>query len=328
MQILDWLVEAARRVDQFLHIPWFHVGRLEISFALLIALALILIVPWYAARLLERAVLSAARRQPSLRHATVYALARLVRYFVLAVGVLVGLNLIGIDLTAFALLGGAVGIGVGLGLQSVFSNFVSGIILLVEQTLQPGDFVELESGVRGAVIEIGMRYTLIRTNSAVDIIVPNSEFTSGRVTSWTHGSHYRRLSIPFGVAYGSDKNLVREAALAAAASVDATVADEWRQTDVWFTAFGDNALEFALMVWIGPGAIKRPGSTTSRYLWALDDALRERGLEVPFPQRDLHLRSADVPVTVELRATGRSQPLPDRKPASPGDEPARNRDEP
>lgn len=308
MNSLDWLFEAARRADEILHTPWFHVGRLQISFALLIGLALVLLVPWYTARILERVMLSAGRRRPSLRQATVYALARLIRYFVLAIGVLVGLNLIGIDLTAFALLGGAIGIGIGLGLQNVFSNFVSGIILLVEQTLQAGDFVELESGVRGAVIEIGMRYTLIRTNSSVDIIVPNSEFTNGRVTSWTHGSHYRRLSIPFSVAYGSDKNVVREAGIAAASRVEATVVDEFRNTDVWFTAFGDSALKFALMVWIGPGAIKRPGATESQYLWALDDALRERGLEIPFPQRDLHLRSGRVPVNLEQQAGERAPP--------------------
>lgn len=307
MDALDWLLGAARRADEVLHLTLFHVGRAEISLALLIGLTLILLIPWYIARALERAMLSAGRRRPSMREATLYALSRLVRYFVLTLGVLVGLNMIGIDLSAFALFGGAVGIGIGLGLQTVFSNFVSGIILLVEQTLQPGDFVELESGVRGAVIEIGMRYTLIRTNAAVDIIVPNSEFTSGRVTSWTHGSLYRRLNIPFSVAYGSDKNKVREAALAAARRVDATVEDEARHTDVWFTAFGDSALEFALIVWIGPTAIKRPGATTSRYLWALDDALREHGLEVPFPQRDLHVRSGRLPVVLEPPPAGPSR---------------------
>jgi small-conductance mechanosensitive channel len=299
MDAIDWLVGAGQRAGEILNTPWFSLGKLQVSLALILSLTLILIIPWYLARLVERAMLGMGRRRPAFRQATVYALARLVRYFVLAVGVFVGLNLIGIDLTAFALLGGAVGIGIGLGLQSIFSNFVSGIILLVEQTLKPGDFVELESGVRGTVVEIGMRYTLIRTNGSVDIIVPNSEFTSSRVTSWTHGSAYRRLDIPFSVAYGSDKNLVREAGLAAARAVDATIEDETRKTDVWFKAFGDNALEFGLMVWIGPGAIKRPGSTTSRYLWALDDALRERGLEVPFPQRDLHVRSGTLPVALQ-----------------------------
>ncbi len=302
MQALDSLTEAVHRVAVVLQTPWFAVGKVEVSLGLILGLVLILLVPWFVARGVEFAMVSAARRRPSIRQSTVYAMARIVRYLILTIGIFIGLNLVGIDLTALAVFGGAVGIGIGLGLQAIFSNFVSGIILLLEQTLKPGDFVELESGVRGLVIEIGMRYTLIRTNSAVDIIVPNSEFTDGRVTSWTHGSQYRRLNLPFSVAYGSDKNLVREAALAAARAVDATVEDAVRHTDIWFTAFGDSALQFSLMVWIGPGAITRPGSTTSRYLWALDDALRERGIEVPFPQRDLHVRSGRVAVDISPAA--------------------------
>lgn len=294
----EWLIEAAHRVGEVLQTPWFAVGKIEVSLGLVVGLVLILLVPWYVARGMEFAMLSAARRRPSMSQATVYAMARIVRYFILTVGIFIGLNLVGIDLTALAVLGGAIGIGIGLGLQTIFGNFVSGIILLLEQSLKPGDFVELESGVRGTVIEIGMRYTLIRTNSSVDIIVPNAEFTSGRVTSWTHGSSYRRLNLPFTVAYGSDKEIVREACLAAAKAVDATVEDTVRRTDVWLTAFGNSALEFSLIVWIGPGAITRPGSTTSRYLWALDDALRERGIEIPFPQRDLHVRSGQLTVAI------------------------------
>lgn len=299
MNKLEWLQHVLKRIATILQFPWFHVGHVAVSFSLIIGLVLILLIPWYLAHGVERAMLTAARRRPSLRQPTVFALARIARYFVLAIGILLGLNIMGIDLTAFALLGGAIGIGVGLGLQNVFSNFVSGIILLVEQSLKPGDFVELESGTRGAVIEIGMRYTLIRTNASVDIIVPNSEFTSGRVISWTHGSEYRRLNIPFSVAYGSDKDQVRAAALAAARKVEATVEDAARQTDVWFTKFGDSSLDFSLVVWVGPNSITRPGATTSKYLWALDDALRERNVELPFPQRDLHFRSGTVAVKLE-----------------------------
>lgn len=299
MNMLKLLQHLVQQIANVLQFPWFHVGQVAVSLSLIIGLVLILMIPWYLARAAERAMLKAGRRRPSIRQPAVLALARITRYFLLAIGVLLGLNIMGIDLTAFALLGGAVGIGIGLGLQNVFSNFVSGIILLVEQSLKPGDFVELESGTRGAVIEIGMRYTLIRTNASVDIIVPNSEFTSGRVISWTHGSEYRRMNIPFSVAYGSDKGKVSAAALAAARNVEATVEDAARETDVWFTKFGDSALEFSLIVWVGPNSITRPGATTSKYLWALDDALRERNIEIPFPQRDLHVRSGALAVMLE-----------------------------
>lgn len=291
MTFIDWAQHFVHRIGDVLQLTWFRVGHVDVSLALLIGLILILLIPWYVARGAELMILSAGRQRLTIRQSTIYALARITRYFVLAIGVLFGLTIVGLDLTSFALFGGAIGLGIGLGLQNVFSNFVSGVILLTEQTLNPGDFVELESGIRGTVVEIGMRYTLIRTNSAVDIIVPNSEFTAGRVTSWTHGSRYRRLTIPFSVAYGSDKEKVRAAALSAARAVKTTVEDETRRPDVWFTRFGDSALEFALLVWIGPDAITRPGATTSKYLWALDDALRASGIEIPFPQRDLHIRS-------------------------------------
>lgn len=292
--MIDWLSDMSQYLSGVLQAPWFTMGKVNISLGLILGIVLILLVPWYTARAVERAMLSAGRHRRSMRQATVYAFARIARYCILAIGILIGLDWVGIDLSALAIFGGAVGIGIGLGLQTVFNNFVSGIILLVEQTLKTGDFVELESGVRGLVIEIGMRYTLIRTNSAVDIIVPNSEFTDGRVMSWTHGNQFRRLTIPFNVAYGTDKSLVREAGLAAARAVDVTVDDAIRRSDVWFKAFGDSALEFALMVWVGPNAVTRPGSTTSRYLWALDDALREHGIEIPYPHREVHIRSGSL----------------------------------
>lgn len=285
----DWVDQGFERALEIARNPWFTLGHTTVSLWTLIALLVTLAITWYGSRTLERTILRAGGRRKAVNHATLYALARIVRYALITLGVIIGLNVVGIDLTALALFGGAIGIGIGLGLQTIFSNFVSGIILLLEQTLKQDDFVELESGVRGKVVEIGMRYTLVRTNSALDVIVPNSEFTNGKVTSWTHGSLYRRLKVPFGVAYGSDKEKVREAGFAAARSVPLTVEDDERRIDVWCSRFGDSALEFELIVWIGPDAIARPGSTLSRYLWALDDALARHGIEIPYSQRDLNI---------------------------------------
>jgi small-conductance mechanosensitive channel len=196
-----------------------------------------------------------------------------------------------INLSSLALVGGAIGVGIGFGLQNIFSHFISGLVLLLEQTLKVGDFVDLQSGVSGQVSEIGTRYTRITTNDAVDVIVPNSEFINGRVTNWTFNNSFRRLHIPFGVAYGSDKELVRQAAIAAAHGVHGTIVDESRQIDVWLVAFGDNSLNFELVVWVGAELAMTPGRTIARYLWALETELVKRGLEIPFPQRDLHIRS-------------------------------------
>ena len=119
---------------------------------------------------------------------------------------------IGIDITALAVFTGALGVGVGFGMQAMVSNFVAGVILLVERSLKIGDFVELTSGVRGEVREINIRNAVITTNDNIDIIVPNSEFVNGQVTNWTFRDASRRLRVPFGVAYGTDKEVVRRPA--------------------------------------------------------------------------------------------------------------------
>jgi small-conductance mechanosensitive channel len=189
-------------------------------------------------------------------------------------------------------LAGAVGVGLGFGLQAIFSNFVSGIIMLFERSLRVGDFVELESGLHGEVRDINIRATLISTNDNIDILVPNSEFVTGRVVNWTHGEVTRRLRIPFGVAYGTDKELVKKAALEAAAEVPFTIAlDGPRRPQVWLVGFGDSSLDFELVVWLTAEATKRPSAVRAAYVWALDTALGKYCIEIPFPQRDLHLRS-------------------------------------
>jgi small-conductance mechanosensitive channel len=172
------------------------------------------------------------------------------------------------------------------------SNFVAGLIILFEKSLKIADFVELESGVTGEVREINMRSTLITTNDNIDIVVPNSEFVNGRVTNWTMREAYRRVHIPFGVAYGTDKELVKKAALEAADNVAVTLTNnKLREPQLWFVEFGDSSLNFSLVVWLKPEAVKSPGAVHARYLWAIDDKLRQYGIEVPFPQRDLHVRS-------------------------------------
>jgi small-conductance mechanosensitive channel len=218
------------------------------------------------------------------------------RYIVWIAGSILGLNFIGFDLGSLALMGGAIGVGIGFGLQNIFSNLISGIIILLEKTLKVGDFVDLQSGVMGRVAEINMRYTRITTNDAVDIIVPNSEFINGRVVNWTYGDKLRRVQIPFGVAYGVDKELVRTAGLKAAQQVEFTVEDELHKADVWLVNFGDSSLDFQLVVWVGEAGVSSPARVSAAYLWAIETELRNANIEIPFPQRDLHLRSGRIDV--------------------------------
>jgi len=275
------------------------IGDTRITVAGVIGLLLIAAGAWWFARWTEYAVqrIATGRSDGGDNYPAAYTVARLTRYTVWVIALTVGLQSLGLDLSSFALIGGALGVGIGFGLQNVVSNFISGVILLVDRSLKIGDFVELESGVRGQVMEVSLRCTRIMTNDLVDILVPNSEFVNGRVTNWTYDEFSRRLRIPFGVAYGSDKALVREAGLAAAASVPGVLQnDPRRSTDVWLVGFGDSSLNFELLVWLDLERLKRPSATQAKIYWALDDELAKRNIEIPFPQRDLHVRSGTLKV--------------------------------
>jgi small-conductance mechanosensitive channel len=254
---------------------------------------LIIVIAWWASKAVRHALERVSNRRHVMSASAVYTLGRLMHYVILTVGFVVGLSSIGLDFTKLALLVSAIGVGLGFGLQAIFSNFVSGLIILFERSLKVGDFVELESGVTGEVREINIRHTLITTNDNVDILVPNSEFVNGRVTNWTLRDALRRIRVPFGVAYGSDKETVRKAALEAAREVEHTLWDApGREPKVWLVEFGDSSLNFELVVWLATReAVKRPAAVMAAYTWAIESALGRHGLEIPFPQRDLHVRS-------------------------------------
>ena len=226
-------------------------------------------------------------------------LSRLLRYGVWVIGTLVGLNYVGINLTNIALLGSAFAVGLGFGLQNIFSNFVSGIIILLERSIKVGDFVDLHSGVRGHVREVAMRYTRVTTNDSLDVLVPNSEFINGRVSNWTLDDSHRRMHVPFGVAYGTPKELVREAGLAAARTVPGIMDAFGKHSSVWLKGYGDNSMDYELIVWADRELTTHSASTHAKLMWALDDELARRKIEVPFPQRDLHVRSGILDVRLQ-----------------------------
>jgi small-conductance mechanosensitive channel len=217
---------------------------------------------------------------------------RLIHYTIMIVAVVVALSSIGLDFGNLALVAGALSVGIGFGLQSIVSNFVSGLIILFEHTLRVGDYIELDTGITGTVKAINVRSTIINTNDNIDIVVPNSEFVSSRLTNWTLGESFLRMRIPFGVAYGTDKELLKKAAMEAVKEVPYTLTHmKGRDPDLWLVEYGDNSLNFLLLVWVNRQGAQRPTRTRAAYLWALETKLAEYGIEIPFPQRDLHLRT-------------------------------------
>ena len=283
---------------------WFRLGDTDVTLLRLAGLVAILVFFWWFASALERTLrhLAQGRTHDKFTSPAVYALTRIVRFLVWIVGSLVGLAYLGIDIASLAVVGGAMGVGIGFGLQNIFSNLFSGLIILLEKTLKVGDFVDLQSGVVGKVTEIGLRYTRVTTNDSVDVIVPNSEFINGRVTNWTFDDNLRRVHIPFGVAYGCDKEKVRKVVMATVSRVDGAIDEPGRAPDVWLVNFGDSSLDFELVVWVSHGLAMSPGRTHARFLWEIETALSAAGIEIPFPQRDLHVRSGRL--TVDLAGGG------------------------
>lgn len=276
----------------FLRYPLIDLGKGPVTLASILAGIAVVIAALYIARLLKKSVQSLNRGRYALTPSSLYTLERFSHYFVMIVGVLVGLSVMGVDFGKLALIVSALSVGIGFGLQAIVSNFVSGLIVLLERSLKVGDFVQLDSGVMGVVTEIRVRATVITTVENSEILVPNSEFVNGKVTNFTHTDNFSRHRVPFCVAYGTDKSLMNKAVLEAALSQEMTLADTpLRQPLVVMKAFGESSLDFELLVWTKPEFSTRPGYVKGSYLTAIDDAFRANGISVPFPQRDLHFMS-------------------------------------
>ena len=282
---------ASFKMPAFWKSTLFEVGETAITIYGIVQFSLIVILAFILSWLSRRALARVKKtRSPDMQTAY-YAVERVVHYVIIIGGVLIGLSIAGLDLSRFTLFISALGVGLGFGMQAIIGNFVSGLVILFEQHLKVGDYVELESGVTGEVRAINIRATRITTNDNIDVMVPNSEFVNGRVVNWTLEEISRRIHVKFGVSYHAKKGTVRDAVLKAAKAVPFTSKEEHRKPQVWLTGFGDSCLEFELVVWLSPDAVKRPSVVQAAYYWAIDDALREAGIEIPFPQRDLHVRS-------------------------------------
>jgi potassium efflux system protein len=217
----------------------------------------------------------------------------LVRYSLVFFGSLSLMQIWGIDISSLAILASSLGIGIGFGLQDIAKNFGSGLVLVFERPIQVGDFVEV-GDFQGTVEHIGARSTLIRTLDQVSIIVPNSRFLENEVINWSLGNPISRIRLPVGVAYGSDIERVRQVFLQAARDHPQVLTTPSPQ--VFFKAFGDSSLDFEVMVWTAEPS--RQVKLKSDLYFAIEALLREHQVEIPFPQRDLHVRSGNLPLSL------------------------------
>jgi small-conductance mechanosensitive channel len=269
--------------------PYFYLGGRAITLEFLIELGIFLALLGIVARLVRRFVRKEILPHTTLDEGQRFAVEKSIGYFVFLMGLLIGLQTTGLNLTSLAFLGGAIGIVLGFGLQNISSNFVSGIILLAERPIKVGDRIEVGS-LNGDVTRIGARSTWIRTNDNVVIIVPNADFITNRVINWTANDRRVRFSLPVGVSYGSDPRRVRDILLEVAAGHHDVLKDP--PPECLFTAFGDSSLDFELRVWTQT-QVQTPKRLKSDLYFRIFTRFAEEKIEIPFPQRDLHLRSVD-----------------------------------
>jgi potassium efflux system protein len=222
-----------------------------------------------------------------------YALSQIISNVVLVIGVVLVLENTGINLGALAVFAGAVGVGIGVGLQGIASNFISGLIILAERPITIGDRVEVGT-TAGQVQRIRARSTVVLTNDNISIIVPNKKFIDETVTNWTYGDPRVRFRVPVGVAYGSDVEKVRTALVAAGREHPKALQEPG--PSVFLKQFGDSSIDFELVVWSSEMS-HRPSRFKSDLNFLIERHLREAGIEIPNPQRDVYIRSGSLSVT-------------------------------
>ncbi len=278
--------------------PMFSLGEEPITPLSIVVLLVILAVTWIVAGrvrwLLERRIGQVA----GMQEGTLHVIGALGRYLIIFVGFFVGLQSVGLQLDSVLILFGALGVGIGFGLQNIANNFVSGVILLFERPVEVGDVIEV-GGELGTVERISIRATTLRKFDQTQAIVPNGDLISGVVTNWTHDDRRVRVDFMVGVAYGSDTALV-ERILKELVDGHEKVLDD-PAPRVLFMEFGDSSLNFRILAYV-PDLMDRL-TTQSDLHYAIDEAFRTHDVEIPFPQRDLHVRSIDSDAVLQHAPT-------------------------
>lgn len=254
--------------------------QLVAFFTALVTLYVFIVTAWVVEQIMIRTLPKRLGAEPGV----IESFATLARYFLLSLGIIVSLGILGVDFTSLAIVAGGLSVGIGIGLQELVANFVSGLVLIFEQSLKPGDVVELEGRI-SQVQKISLRATTVRTITNEELIIPNASFTTNQVKNLTKSDRLVRIGIPFGVSYKSDPESVRQLAVDTGKQHPLVLMDP--PPKLLFRGYGDSSIDFELMV-----AINQPELTMvikSDLYYMLWDVLAEHGITIPFPQRDLNL---------------------------------------
>ncbi len=269
----------------------FPIGSYKTSpYEILSKLAIVIFIFWVTAILTDIVDqrVSKFRKIKTANRSIIIKMLTIAIYFA---AFMVGLHLLGINLTTLAVFSGALGIGLGFGLQKISSNFISGLILLFEKTILQDDLIEMEDGTFGYVKKARARFTLVETPDGKEIMIPNENFITNRVINWTHSHKRGRIELSIGVKYGSDLNLVKNILLEAARGHPRSL-KEPHQPKCHLRGFGDSSIDFILHFWVADITVGR-WESDSEVLFEIWEKFKEHGIEIPFPQRDLHLKNSE-----------------------------------
>jgi small-conductance mechanosensitive channel len=272
------------------------VGDGALTTGLIVSLVVGLILVWIFARLLQRVVVGRMLNRTHLDDGSKFALGRLGYYIILVLGVFLVLDTVGLKISSLAFLGGLIGIGIGFGMQNIASNFIAGLILLFERPVRAGDVVDI-NGDMGVVEDIRLRTTHVRTFNNILLLVPNADLISTVVKNWSPEDMKVRGDVTVGVSYDSDPKQVEAILLRLAAEHENTMEDP--APAVAFLDFGNSSLDFVIRFWVPQPSLRVATESDLRY--RIFEAFKQEGIEIPFPQHDLHIRASDAALPIEHR---------------------------
>lgn len=287
------LEELFAILNEILNYTLFSVNQTPITISSILILLLLLTIFIVAGIIARRMLSKRLFKRFKIDEGTGYTLSRISQYIIITIGVLISFEFVGIDLSSLTVIIGLLSVGIGFGLQNITSNFISGLIILFERPISVGDRVTV-SDIEGDIMEINIRSTMVRTVNNISIIVPNSEFVSKDVVNYSHGDPTYRLDVKVGVAYGSDLDNVLKALQEVADNNNRVLKKP--APDVHLTEFGESSWNMQLRTWIGD--VKDYPEIRNELNQAIVRTFRKYNVEIPFPQRDLHLRS---PVEIPLK---------------------------
>jgi len=274
-------------INDILNIKLFSIGDSSLTIGLLITLAISIAVLLFLSEWVKKLLVNRVLKRYRIEKGTRQSVGTIIKYVIVIAGLFSILQTNGIDLSAFGILAGALGVGIGFGLQNITNNFISGLIILFEQPIKIGDRIEV-GDISGDVIKISARSTTVVTNDNISVIIPNSKFIDDQVINWSHNENKVRFNFPVGVSYKEDPEKVK-AILLQVAKDNPNVLDT-PQPDVLFDEFDDSSLNFYLRVWTSE-YVNKPKVLKSQLYFEIFKRFSQEGVEIPFPQRDIHIKS-------------------------------------